>query len=275
MSFEEASKQDTGYLLPTGEKDARRLRLQHRAYGPATKRLLLEAGVKRGAHVAEIGCGIGVVSCWLAQQVGPEGRVEAVDISEDQLKIARLDAAAAGLENLSFRRADATSTGLPYETFDLVCSRFLLEHVRKRHEALREMKALLKTGGVIACEESDPMSLFSYPPSAAYGWLPAHTRAVAEMAGFDFAFSLKLPQILREMGFINVSVSFSQPAFLNGEEKRLPQILLTELAPLLTQAELVSPAEIQDVMAEMEKASSDANVLVALPRISQVRATRR
>ncbi len=58
------------YTLATGEAAAYRLGLLQRVYGPGTKRALMEAGLKRGMHVADLGCGIGTVTanafraCW-------------------------------------------------------------------------------------------------------------------------------------------------------------------------------------------------------------------
>ena len=39
-------------------------------------------------HVLDVGCGIGNLSCWLADRVGAKGRVIAVDSDSEQLKIA-------------------------------------------------------------------------------------------------------------------------------------------------------------------------------------------
>src|SRR5262249_23564921 len=46
------------YVLATGEPAAYRLRLLHNLYGRGTGRLLLEAGLRPGMRVADLGCGV-------------------------------------------------------------------------------------------------------------------------------------------------------------------------------------------------------------------------
>src|SRR5262249_57352668 len=78
------------YALATGEAAAYRLHILHALYGPGTRRVLLEAGLRRGMHVADLGCGVGMVTSLLAELVGPEGRVIGIDASGAQLAEARL-----------------------------------------------------------------------------------------------------------------------------------------------------------------------------------------
>src|SRR5262245_25595326 len=129
------------YALATGEAAAYRLSILHGLYGPGTRRVLLESGLRAGMRVADIGCGVGMVTGLLAELVGPTGHVVGIDASGEQLDQARqrLNGAAAVA---SFVRANATDTGLPRETFDLVYCRFLLIHLPEPDLALHEMWGL-------------------------------------------------------------------------------------------------------------------------------------
>src|SRR5215469_7979008 len=81
---------DTGkYALATGEAAAYRLGILHDLYGPGTRRVLLEAGLRRGMRVADLGCGVGMVTALLADLVGPTGSVVGIDSSAAQLAQAR------------------------------------------------------------------------------------------------------------------------------------------------------------------------------------------
>jgi hypothetical protein len=71
------------YSLATGEPAVRRLNALHQVYAPAGRRVLLQAGLVPGMHVADFGCGVGVVTRMLAEMVGPSGHVTGVDISAD------------------------------------------------------------------------------------------------------------------------------------------------------------------------------------------------
>src|SRR5262245_43231173 len=116
------------YALATGAAAADRLRILHGLYGPGTRRVLLDAGLRPGMRVADVGCGVGMVTALLAELVGPEGHVVGIDASGEQLAEARerLEAAAA---NASFVEASATDAGLLPDSFDLVYCRFLLIHL--------------------------------------------------------------------------------------------------------------------------------------------------
>ena len=64
------------------EVDIERIRLAKLAefLDPGTFRLLTRVGVEPGMHVLELGAGTGSVSAWLAERVGPGGRVMSTDI---------------------------------------------------------------------------------------------------------------------------------------------------------------------------------------------------
>ena len=59
------------YTLRTGESAAARLSLLERVYGPDCNRILLDHGVAAGLQAADIGCGTGSTTLWLASEIGP------------------------------------------------------------------------------------------------------------------------------------------------------------------------------------------------------------
>jgi SAM-dependent methyltransferase len=105
------------YVLATGEAAAYRLALLHDLYQEGTRRVLLDAGLRRGMRVADLGCGVGLVTALLAVLVGPEGHAVGIDASAAQLAQARTRWCHG--TNTRFVEASATATGLPRESFDL------------------------------------------------------------------------------------------------------------------------------------------------------------
>lgn len=97
------------YILSTGESAAERLLLLNELFGPGTRKLLRTAGLSPQKRVAEIGCGTGLVSLWMAEVVGREGSVTAVDASADQLQVAERGAEPLALKNISFHREFSAS----------------------------------------------------------------------------------------------------------------------------------------------------------------------
>src|SRR5689334_9578993 len=103
------------YVLATGEAAAYRLGLLHRLYGPGTRRVLSKAGLQRGMRVADVGCGVGMVTGLLASLVGDEGRVVGIDVSGEQIAQAR-QRLHGEVANASFVEASAYDTGLLAES---------------------------------------------------------------------------------------------------------------------------------------------------------------
>lgn len=103
------------YVLPTGAADAARLDVIHEVYGPISFRGLEAAGIGEAHRAADIGCGTGTMSRWLAERMGDGSKVDAVDISEDQLEVARTMQPAAGAGAITYSLASAyelAATGL-------------------------------------------------------------------------------------------------------------------------------------------------------------------
>ena len=101
------------YALGRSEAETRRLMLQHRIYGPLTRRFFEAAGIGAGMQVLDIGSGAGDVALLLADIVGPSGRVVGIDTNAEILETARARVDAAGLSNVTFKAGDVMNAGLP------------------------------------------------------------------------------------------------------------------------------------------------------------------
>jgi ubiquinone/menaquinone biosynthesis C-methylase UbiE len=128
--------------------------------------MMLDAGLRPGMRVLDLACGTGIISHWIAMQVGPTGTVVGDDISLDQLAYAR--AQGTGETSPEFVELNAYDTGLPAASFDIVHCRLLLCHLERPADALREIRRLLKPGGVLVCQDIEISSVFSCPASKAY-----------------------------------------------------------------------------------------------------------
>jgi len=255
------------YVLATGAAGEQRLRLLDTVYGPSTDRLLADLGVRPGMTVADVGCGVGVVACWLGRLVGATGSVVGVDLSEEQLALARRDAAAQGLSWARFIAADACDTGLPRGSFDLVCCRSLLSHLRRPAGALHEMSALLKDGGVLVGEDVDMTVVSSDPPSAAYARVAELLEGICRHIGSDPAMGAHLQALFRTVGYSRPQVRVDRPAFRAGESKRLWEYTFLELAPAFLDAGIATAAEVAALTAELARlGTDDATVVLHAPK---------
>ena len=265
---------EKGYVLATGVAAEPRLRLLNEIFGPASRDLLLAAGLAPAMRVAELGGGAGLFSAWMAGVVGPSGNVTLVDNSEEQLQLARKNAAAAGLRNMSFVRAGACDTGLRRSGFDLVYARFLLCHLPDRRRALHEMRALLAPGGLLVCEDYDHAGTFSEPASGAYRRLVEISITVDRWRGLEPGAGLELPRLFQEAGFAAPEVRISQPVFLRGPAKLFWEMTLREAAPSILESGASTDQELQSICAELRRIAADDSIRVGIARVTQIWARR-
>jgi ubiquinone/menaquinone biosynthesis C-methylase UbiE len=114
-------------------------------------------------NAVEFGCGNGLVAQWMASTVESTGQVSAIDISPDQLATAKERAETAGIKNITYREGSAYASGLASSSFDLAYCRFLMCHLARPADALREMQPVVRPQGLIVCEDFDA-SLFERTP---------------------------------------------------------------------------------------------------------------
>lgn len=256
------------YVLATGNAAANRLRILHNVYGPGARELLLRAGIQPGMSVVDLGCGTGMTTQLLADLVGPTGEVVGVDYNAAQVEQARA-LLPAKHSNVRFVEASATDTGLPRETFDVVYCRFLLIHLQDPELALREMHELLKPEGIMAVEDGDLTSASSEPLSKLEEFSNLFG-ALGPKWGVDYTLGRRLFHMVLNAKFSQVEITFNQPVFSRGENKRLLELSVAEAGPSFVSAGLVSREQLGETLAEMQRLGDDETVLAVMPRMSQV-----
>ena len=257
------------YSLAAGKAADHRLATLHQVYGSGTCALLKRAGLARGMRVADLGCGVGTVTRDLARLVGPTGRVVGIDLSSDQLALARRRLAGIDVAEVSFVEASATDTELPEASFDLVYCRFLLLHLVQPHEALGEMHRLLRPRGILVCEDADLTSAGSEPPSALDLFAELFGR-LGPTRKVDYTLGRRLYHLVRDAGFVSPQITYSQPAFASGNRKRLLELSVAEAGDAFVQAGLITREALDAELATMRRLAEDESVLALMPRMAQV-----
>ena len=105
----------------------------------------------------DVGCGVGHLTCDLAAEVGPGGRMIGIDASDDMLDGARVRARSQGFaeERIAFQHGDATALDLPSAYADFVVSVQVLSYVAEVERAIAEAARVLRPGGRLAILETD------------------------------------------------------------------------------------------------------------------------
>ena len=255
------------YVLATGEAAAYRLELLHNLYGPGTARLLLDAGLRGGMRVADVGCGVGTVTGLIGEIVGRDGYVVGMDYSGAQVAEARERLEAC--HHISFVEASALDTGWPAESFDFIYCRFLLLHLTDPEQALREMCRLLKPNGTLVCEDGDLTTAGSEPASALNAFAELFGR-LGPFRGVDYTLGRRLFTMVAEAGFGAPEVTFNQPVAARGEDKRMLELSVAEAGPAFVDAGLITAEQLDRTLDQMRRLADDETVLALMPRMTQV-----
>ncbi len=107
--------------------------------------LLAEADIRSGHHVMEPGCGTGRLTEILADRVGSEGLVMALDISPRMIEACRRRLASR--RNVKVQCAAVEDFAFPKEAFDIVICHNVFPHFDDKAIALSILSATLKPTG--------------------------------------------------------------------------------------------------------------------------------
>lgn len=144
-------------------------------------------GVHSGSTVADVGCGRGYFTLKFASRVGPEGKVYAEDVREDDLASIRRRAEREGLSQIRTVSGASNDPRLPAQSLDAVLVMNAYHEFRDHDAMLAGIWRALKPGGLLALIDgaADP----GHPREYYDGMhrLPEHfEREEAERAGFHF-----------------------------------------------------------------------------------------
>lgn len=102
------------------------------------------AGVAPGMHVADVGCGHGLTTRWLAEKYGCT--VLGLTVSRRQLELATTNCQALN-GRVQFKLANAETYAFPAATFDLIWNMESSEHFFDKDGYFRKVAGALKPGG--------------------------------------------------------------------------------------------------------------------------------
>jgi SAM-dependent methyltransferase len=203
---------DTVYTHGHGEGSLR----SHRWRTAANSAAYLLPHLAPGTDVLDVGCGPGTITADLARTVAP-GRVVGIDAAASVVEEARQRSA--GLPGAAFEVADLCALPFADDSFDVVHSHQVLQHVAHPVRALVEMRRVCRPGGLVAARDGI-YPAFTFAPAepdldlaiAAYGELTranrAHWDAGRLLLGWAHA-----------AGFAEVTASASVWCFATGDER--------------------------------------------------------
>lgn len=147
-------------------------------------KLIERSGIKQEMRVLEVGCGSGAFVTFVARAVGKTGKVYAFDIQPKMLK--QLEAKLKRSENRDIKNIElilGSAYELPFgdNSLDVVYMVTVLQEIPDKKKALKEIRRVLKPGGILAVTEFLPDP--DYP-------LKSTTIKIGKEAGFIFVQAL-------------------------------------------------------------------------------------
>lgn len=105
--------------------------------------------IASGQTVLDLGSGAGMDSLLAAWRVGPDGRVIGVDMCDEMIAKARLNAEQLNLSNVEFVNAGIDNLPVPNESVDVVISNGVFNLCPDKPAVLAEAYRVLRPGGRI------------------------------------------------------------------------------------------------------------------------------
>lgn len=131
------------------------LERMNRFQEPEARQAIADLQLPAGSRGLDVGCGVGLYALWLAEAIGPQGQVVAIEPSTERVAAVqrhigeRLEAG-----RIAFRQGDGTALDMADRSFDWVWCSDVLHHIDTPVMALKEFVRVLRPGGRVIIKES-------------------------------------------------------------------------------------------------------------------------
>jgi ubiquinone/menaquinone biosynthesis C-methylase UbiE len=169
-------------------------------FGPLGDDLARRLPREPGGDVLEIACGTGLVSRRLRERLGPTVKLQATDLSEVMLEYARANVPGA----IDWRVADAAALPFADAAYGAVVCAFGIMFVPDKAKAFREMRRVLKPGGVLLFNVWDRIERNPHGRIAAEvaeGWFPGDPEMRNARTPYEFHDRDLIRRMVQDAGF--------------------------------------------------------------------------
>jgi len=257
---------ENNYVIGVGKEDEERLFLLNELFGKTSKDFLIKAGLTPGMRVLEVGCGTGNMTKWIAKQIGDSGHLTAVDISQEQIQIAKENCSE--LNNVSF--ITSSLFDLQQEkSFDLIYSRFLIMHLQNPLEGLHHLKQLLKPNGILVSEEATNSITACYPKSPVFNKYREMVMSLFQKNNIDYDIGEKLYSYFQKLQLQDIHVNFVQPIYKKNQ-KNMMVLLMNSLKHRYIELNITTEFEIQTLINDLSTFIKNDQYLVSFARTTQI-----
>jgi ubiquinone/menaquinone biosynthesis C-methylase UbiE len=164
---------------------------------------------QRGEICVDLGSGRGTDVLTMADQVGENGFVYGIDISDGMLEKARKLAAKFDVQNVRFIQSDLSSIDLPDDTADLIISNCTINHASDKRAVWNEVFRIMKRGGRFVVSDiyainPIPEEYRNDPQAVAECWAGAVVKS-------------EYLEVLQSVGFADLTIIEESSPYLKGK----------------------------------------------------------
>ena len=161
MSHTEHTKHASG---AEAEPFTRSLERMNRFQEPEARALIADLELPGGSRGLDVGCGVGLCTLWLAEAVGPGGRVVGIEPTAERIQAAlELVGGRVDSGRLELRQGDGTALDMAAGSLDWLWCGDVLHHIVETGTALSEFRRVVRPGGRIIIKESQVLSAMFLP----------------------------------------------------------------------------------------------------------------
>ncbi len=174
------------------------------------------AGIKKGMHVLDVGCGSGITTSYLYKITGESGSVTGIDASKERIQHAKKEYEDTGIRFIQKNiYDDLTELG----TFDFIWVRFFLEyHQAGSREIVERLTHLLKQGGILCLVDLDYNVLTHYDlPAKLETAIAGVMEILQKRKDFDPYAGRKLYSYIFDQNLANINVMMQPHHLIFGE----------------------------------------------------------
>jgi SAM-dependent methyltransferase len=224
-----------------------------------------------------VGAGPGYATVDLAEIVGPQGEVLAVERSARFLEVARQTCAARQLSHVRFQAADLMEEALDGRDFDYTWCRWVASFVTSPEKLIQRIAAVLRPGGLAIFHEYSHYETFRFiPRRPAMESFSEEVMKSWQAAGGEPNVALQFPSLFREAG---LEIVEAHPRILTVTPRsyvwQWPASFIEINLARMRELGRVTEEWCESVRREFREAESDPATLFTTPLFLEILARRR
>ncbi len=260
------------YVLGTHDEEIARLGLQHRVWRPVVLDCWRRAEITIGSRVLDVGAGPGYATVDLAEIVGPNGEVTALERSNNFVNALKEVARARSLANVKIHELDLMTDDLPKRDYDFSWCRWVLSFVSDPALLIKKLRGVMRKGSISIFHEYGHYETWRFLPR-----LPVqeefreHVIATWRESGGEPDSASALPELLSQNDFVIRSATPHIFAVRPSDEMwQWPATFIDVYLPRLQEMGRIDQKFSDKVRADLAGAEANPNSLMITPLVLEI-----